>query len=101
MRLRAIPVAWRKSIHAQQLFRSNWHFLVSFSTYNCGMAANHSQYLPLDTDFLLEYFDTLPGDDSGSEFDGYVDEDAEDEIEQVPLITSFVPHKQASIRRSF
>ena len=46
--------------------------------------------------FLLQYFDRLPSDDSGSEFEGYMDEDedvyASDEIEQLLLNTSFVPH---------
>ena len=50
--------------------------------------------------FLLENFDRLPSDDSGSEFEGYVEEDedvyAEDEIEQVPLNTSPVVDVGAS-----
>ena len=34
-----------------------------------------SRFLPSDPNFLLNYLEGLPSDESDSEFDGYVDDD--------------------------
>ena len=51
---------------------------------------NSSSYIPSDQEFLLNYFDHLPSDDSDSDFDGYVDDSAsEDEESPTDQLTSF------------
>ena len=57
---------------------------------------NSSRYIPLDPDFILNYFDNLPNDDSDSDFDGYVDDSAsENEESPTDQLNSF-PEKAST-----
>ena len=42
---------------------------------------NSSRDIPSDPEFILNYFDNLPSDESDSDFDGYVDDSASDDEE--------------------
>ena len=48
-----------------------------------------SRMLPSDPDYLLQYFDALPSDDSEDDFDGYLSDDVEPEAEPP---TQFEPY---------
>ena len=57
---------------------------------------NTSRYIPSDLEFILNYFDHLPKDDSDSDFDGYIDDSAsEDEESPTDHCNSF-PNKTST-----